>query len=208
MRMSILARTVAAAPRRLSQTVRSPSPTPCPRLPTACSPLLRSWKCAALALLCCTAGCSSFLSAGSAEIAGVAGATLASSVTTDAAVAAGIGLGAQAVGRSVLLYAQRKVHHAAQDRIADAAGGLDVGEVADWWTEHQAPLENDERGRVTVSRIISASGLHCKEIVFSVDAVVEEIARSGFYVAAVCRDGAKWRWASAEPATERWGSLQ
>jgi len=27
-------------------------------------------------------------------------------------------------------------------------------------------------------------------------------------VASVCRDGDKWKWASAEPATPRWGSLQ
>jgi hypothetical protein len=29
-----------------------------------------------------------------------------------------------------------------------------------------------------------------------------------FYTANVCLDGKQWKWASAEPATERWGSLQ
>ena len=28
------------------------------------------------------------------------------------------------------------------------------------------------------------------------------------HLIAVCRDGETWKWASAEPATERWGSLQ
>lgn len=171
-------------------------------------PFTVCWKYASLALLCGTAGCSSFLNAGSTEFAGVAGASLAGAVTTNAAVATGIGLGAQAVGRTVLQYSQRQVHRAAQDRIAEAAGGLEVGDVASWETEHQLPLEQNERGRVTVSRLISTSDLQCKEIVFSVDSAEDGSPRSGFYVAAVCRDGPKWKWASAEPATERWGALQ
>ena len=32
--------------------------------------------------------------------------------------------------------------------------------------------------------------------------------RSAFYVAMLCRDGAQWRWASAEPSTQRWSGLQ
>jgi hypothetical protein len=165
-------------------------------------------KIASLALLCGATGCSSFLNAGSAEVAGVAGATLATAVTTNAAVATGIGLGAQAMGRTALQYSQRRIHREAQDRIAEAAGDLAVGDVANWATGHQLPLEKDEQGRVTVSRLISTAGLQCKEIVFSVDTVVDGNPRSGFYVAAVCRDGPMWKWASAEPATERWGALQ
>ena len=61
---------------------------------------------------------------------------------------------------------------------------------------------------MTVSRVISVSQLECKEIIFSVDTVVEEAPQSAFYVAMVCRDGPAWKWASAEPATERWGGLQ
>jgi hypothetical protein len=29
-----------------------------------------------------------------------------------------------------------------------------------------------------------------------------------FYTVNVCQDGTTWRWASAEPATARWGGLQ
>jgi hypothetical protein len=63
---------------------------------------------------------------------------------------------------------------------------------------------------VTVSRMISTGALDCKEIVFSVDAEAtkDKPASSAFYVASICRDGNAWKWASAEPATERWGALQ
>ena len=44
------------------------------------------------------------------------------------------------------------------------------------------------KGRVTVSRVISAGTLDCKEIVFSVDtdAKKDQPAANSFYVAAVC----------------------
>jgi hypothetical protein len=29
-----------------------------------------------------------------------------------------------------------------------------------------------------------------------------------FYTATVCRDATQWKWATAEPATERWGAMQ
>jgi hypothetical protein len=168
--------------------------------------VLTRW--AGLVLACCTAGCSSLLNQGSAELAGVGGAAIAGAVTTDAALATGIGLGAQALGQAALQSAQRRVRRAAQDKIAEAAGELEPGAVASWDIDHGVQLEKDERGRVTVSRVISGGDLHCKEIVFSVDSVVEGNPHSGFYLAAICRDGARWKWASAEPATERWGSLQ
>jgi hypothetical protein len=160
------------------------------------------------AILSVTAGCGALVNTGSAEIAGIAGAGIASAVTDNGGVAAGIGLGVQAATRAGVLAAQRRVHRAAQDRIAQAAGPLNVGEVGHWKSEHRAPLERGEEGRVTVSRIISVSRLECKEVVFSVDTVRKETPQSAFFVAMVCRDGAQWKWASAEPSTERWGGLQ
>jgi hypothetical protein len=161
----------------------------------------------ALALSLAT-GCSSIVSTGSSELAGAAGAGLAGAVTDNGGVAAGIGLGVQAAARAGVLYWQRQVHRAAQERIAHAAGRLQVGEVAHWASEHRAPLERGEQGRVTVSRVISVTTLECKEVVFSVDAVSDKTPKSAFYVAMVCRDGAQWKWASAEPSTQRWGGLQ
>lgn len=155
-------------------------------------------------------GCSSFLREGTADLAGVGGAAIAGSVTDNAAVATGIGLGVRSAALAGLQYAQRKTHQQQQDLIAQIAGKLEPGAVATWQVSHKVPIEDDERGRVTVSRIISGQNLICKEIVFSVDTAAEASRKpqSDFYVATICRDAARWKWASAEPATERWGALQ
>ncbi|TDV32869.1 hypothetical protein C7405_112182 [Paraburkholderia caballeronis] len=155
-------------------------------------------------------GCSSLYSETATTGAGIAGAAVAAKVTNNAAVATGIGLGVVAAARAGVQYSERVVHRNTQDRIAQIAGPLDVGAVAPWSITHSMPIEDDEHGRVTVSRSISSGALDCKEIVFSVDhnATKDAAASSAFYVASICRDGSAWKWASAEPATERWGSLQ
>jgi hypothetical protein len=114
---------------------------------------------------------------------------------------------------------EKRVHKTEQDAIAQIAGPLPVGQVVHWSVTHSVPVEDDEQGELTVSRVIVTApasrppssqqdALDCKEIVFSVDTDEQNIPRRAFYTAAVCRDGQVWRWASAEPATERWGSLQ
>jgi hypothetical protein len=163
---------------------------------------------AAAAVALCSAGCSSLLSEGSATAAGVAGTAVAASVTKNAAAAAGIGLGVLAAAQSGVRALERNYHGHQQDLIAGIAGELPVGQVAPWHSEHAIQLEPDEAGRVTVSRVISATDLACKEIVFSVDHTEEAKTLSSFYVATICKDSAKWRWATAEPATARWGNLQ
>jgi hypothetical protein len=155
-------------------------------------------------------GCSSLYSESATAGAGIAGAAIAGSITNNAAVATGIGLGAVAAARAGVQYSERVIHRNTQDGIAQVAGPLDVGGVAPWSVTHSVPLEEDEHGRVTVSRTISSGALECKEIVFSVDkaATQKTPATNAFYVASICRDGSLWKWASAEPATERWGALQ
>ncbi|HDR9023230.1 TPA: hypothetical protein QDB09_003793 [Burkholderia vietnamiensis] len=165
---------------------------------------------AALAAAALLSGCNSLYSEGATASAGIAGAAIASKVTNNAAVATGIGLGAVAGARAGVQYTQRVAHRYTQEQIAKAAGPLEVGGVAPWSTHHSFPIEDDEQGRVTVSRMISVGPLDCKEIVFAVDtpAKADKAAQSAFYVAAICRDGPVWKWASAEPATGRWGALQ
>lgn len=155
-------------------------------------------------------GCTSLYSEGAVAGAGIGGAAIASAVTNNAAVATGIGLGAVAAARAGVQYSERVVHKNTQDGIAKIAGPLDVGAIAPWGVTHSVPIEDDEHGRVTVSRAISSGALDCKEIVFSVDRTATQNvpASSAFYVASICRDGDNWKWASAEPATERWGALQ
>jgi len=163
-----------------------------------------------LAASAALSGCNSLYTESAVAGAGIGGAAIAAKVTDNAAVATGIGLGAVAAARAGVQYTQRIVHRNTQNSIAQAAGPLDVGAIAPWSSTHSVPLESDEHGRVTVSRTISSGALDCKEIVFSVDqdATRDKPASSSFFVASVCLDGKNWKWASAEPATERWGALQ
>jgi hypothetical protein len=153
-------------------------------------------------------GCTSLLTEGTAAGAGAAGAAIAHGVTNNAGVTTGIGLGVQAGARAGVQYAERRVHETEQNNIAEVAGTLAVGSVGTWNVVHDIPIEADEHGRIAVSRVLSGEGFLCKEIVFSVDHTVEHGISSEFYTATVCRDGEHWKWATAEPATERWGSLQ
>ena len=154
------------------------------------------------------AGCGSLLGAGTETAAGVAGAAIATAATDNATVAAGIGLGVSAGARAGLQYAQRRVHRNAQNAVAEAAGALHPGRVGAWSVRHSVPIEADEQGEVVVTRVIGNGAFACREIVFSVDKEESGEPRRSFYTAMVCRDATRWRWASAEPATERWGSLQ
>ena len=158
-------------------------------------------------------GCASLVSEGTADVAGIAGAGAASAVTRSAAGAAAIGLGVRSLAAEGLKYAVRRVHRTEQDAIAAAAGPLPPGAAAPWSVSHSLPLEDDEAGQVAVSRAFGTGAFRCKEVVFSVDAVVKggtvrAVPQRSFYTAAVCQDGAAWRWASAEPAVARWGGLQ
>ena len=170
----------------------------------------RAWVAGiAVAFAVVSTGCSSLLAEGGAAGAGIAGGALASAVTDNAGVAAGIGIGVQAATRAGIQYGQRKIHGEAQQQIARVAGPLKSGQISDWQTVHALPLEPEEAGRVAVSRVISTGELDCKEIVFSVDrSAGEKLPASAFYIASICRSGGRWDWASAEPATARWGSLQ
>lgn len=171
---------------------------------------MMKWKLAGLALVCMMgSGCSALVAEGSSAGAAVAGGSLASAIGGNAGVAAGIGLGVQAAARAGVQYGQRTLHNDTQLRIASIAGPLGPGEVTAWETDGTLGLEPSEAGRVTVSRVISAEVLNCKEIVFSVDRSGKKaLPASAFYVAAICRNGDTWGWASAEPATARWGALQ
>ena len=159
-------------------------------------------------LLLGLSGCGSVLTEGTAAGAGVAGAGIASAVTKNGTVTAAIGLGVQAAAATGLGYVERTVHAEEQKRIAAAAGPLATGEVAQWSVNPSIPIEDDERGEVTVSRDISGAPLECKEIVFSVDRVQKKELSRQFFVTDICLDGSNWRWATAEPAVARWGSLQ
>jgi hypothetical protein len=116
-------------------------------------------------VIACTtlSGCSSLYTEGATASAGIAGAAIASKVTSNAAVASGIGLGVLAAAHAGVQYSERVMHTYTQDMIAGAAGPLAVGAVAPWVAVHTVPIEDDEKGRVTVSRAISTGTLDCKK---------------------------------------------
>jgi hypothetical protein len=161
-----------------------------------------------LACLGALSGCGSFLAASTSDVAGIAGAGVASAVTKSPAAATGIGLGIAAGANAGLQYVERDVHRAEQDRIAEAAGALTPGVVGHWSVTHRISIEADEHGDLVVTRLVGSTDFNCKEIVFSVDTMDKHTVNRAFYTATVCQDGAAWKWASAEPATARWGSLQ
>jgi hypothetical protein len=153
-------------------------------------------------------GCGSVLTASTSDIAGIAGAGIANAVTKSPAAATGIGLGVAAAANAGLEYVERDVHRAEQDQIAQAAGPLTPGVVGHWSVAHTVPIEDDEHGDLVVTRLVGAADFNCREIVFSVDTMEKQTLHRAFYTATVCQDGTVWKWASAEPATARWGSLQ
>src|SRR5262249_20335797 len=124
---------------------------------------------ATLALSVLLGGCTSLLTEGTSAGAGVAAAGISRGVTTNAGVITGIGLGVQAAARAGLQYTERKVHQGEQDHIAAVAGALPAGGVAKWQISHSIPIEADEHGDVTVSRVFGGANIACKEIVFSVE---------------------------------------
>ena len=154
------------------------------------------------------AGCGSLLTEGTATAAGIAGAGVAGAVTKNATVGAAIGLGVAAAANAGLLYVERRVHNQTQDDIAAIAGALPEGGVAPWSAHHAIPIERDQHGQVAVTRVIDGPDFACKEIVFSVDDGDGADRQRSFFTTYICRDGDKWRWATAEPATARWGALQ
>ncbi len=161
-----------------------------------------------LPVLFALAGCESVLTAGTADVAGIAGAGIAGSVSKSAAAATGIGLAVAAGANAGLQYAERRVHRTEQDSIAAAAGDLAPGTVGRWSVVHTLPVEADEHGDLVVTRAFDGADFACREIVFSVETQADHEVQRAFYTATVCRDGTRWKWASAEPATERWGTLQ
>ncbi len=159
------------------------------------------------------AGCGSLLTEGTSDTAGLAGGGIAGAVTSNATVGAAIGIGVKSAADFGLRYVERDVHRAEQDRIAEAAGALPEGGAGVWSVSHDIPIESDEHGALIVTHVFAArpdSGVNftCKDIVFSVDHGKGAQLRRAFYTATVCLDGTRWKWASAEPATARWGSLQ
>ncbi|AOJ11997.1 hypothetical protein [Burkholderia mayonis] len=155
----------------------------------------------ALVLAAATIGLSGCGSVGAASGALAGAAT--GLVTANPAVGIGVGIAVQAATNEAVNRTMKQLHKNQQDAIAQAAGGLAVGETRAWQVENRVPLENGE-GEVRVTRAFQTPLALCKEFAFS----VKDGARAEWYLASACQDTHGWQWASAEPAVERWGNLQ
>jgi surface antigen len=152
--------------------------------------------CGALALLC--AGCQSI-----GAFAGATAGVVSSAATANPAVGIGIGIAVQAATDEAISRTMRGLHQDQQDAMAAIAGETPIGTMREWRVKHLLPLENGQ-GRVLVLRNLDTPLTQCREFAFSVMADGAE----QWFIASACRQAQGWKWASAEPGTARWGSLQ
>ncbi|SDV50359.1 hypothetical protein [Chitinasiproducens palmae] len=145
------------------------------------------------------AGCKS-LSGFTGAAAGIAAGTFSS----NPAVGIGVGVTVQAATDELINRIFRNMQRDEQNRIALLASDLPIGEKRPWSIHHRIPF-HDERGTLQVVRDISTPLAQCREVLFSVD----DDAHSQWFLTPLCqRSDGVWKWAAAEPATDRWGSLQ
>ncbi|RAI58908.1 hypothetical protein DOO78_12295 [Roseicella frigidaeris] len=157
------------------------------------------------ALLLATAllgGCSSF-----GDLLGAATGTAAAAGSGNPALGVAIGVSTNAVANWGWRRLTRRWHTSEQEAIALAAGEAPIGEARPWQVRHTLPIGN-EQGEVRVLRVIETPLATCREILFSVEDGEGAGLTRRWYVTSLCRQETGWRWAAAEPATERWGSLQ
>ncbi len=139
--------------------------------------------------------------------AGAAAGIASGAATTNPAVGYGVSIGVAVVVDATTKYVLRIWHQAEQDQIAAQIGRMKPGDIEAWKIQHPVPYEN-EHGEIEVVRILASPLALCKEALFSVvDGEGDKQTRQWFVVTA-CRQGKTWKWAVAEPAVGRWGSLQ
>jgi hypothetical protein len=124
--------------------------------------------------------------------------------TANPLVGVAVGVGVHSAIDAAVSYALRKRQQAEQDAIAGEIATMKPGERRPWKIEHDIPIGN-EHGEVTVTRAFATRLTACKEVAFSVE---EGDTAPSLFTTAACYNGARWKWALAEPAVERWGALQ
>jgi hypothetical protein len=139
--------------------------------------------------------------------AGAAAGIATGTFTSNPAIGLGIGVAVQASTDAAIARYSRGRHQFEQDNIAAVVGPLEVGERRQWEVRHTIPIGN-ERGEAMVTRLIENPLTTCKEIAFTVVDGEGEKQKITAFTSAVCASGGGWKWASAEPAVTRWGSLQ
>jgi hypothetical protein len=117
------------------------------------------------------------------------------------------GVAVDAATNAGMKYYGRSRQNAEQNAIADAAATLPAGARAPWHIDHTIPI-GDEHGELEVTRVIANPLADCREIAFSVETGKDDKLKRDWYIATICHQKTRWKWASAEPAVPRWGYLQ
>jgi hypothetical protein len=146
-----------------------------------------------------------------ADLTGAVAGGTAALVSANPAVGYGVGIGVRAATSAGIRYAVRRRQQAAQDEVAAVIGSLAPGETRAWRIRHDIPIGN-ERGEVRLVRVLDNALAPCREALFSVAEGSAPDAPRQWFLTTACRQrdqaGDRWKWAAAEPATARWGSLQ
>lgn len=137
-----------------------------------------------------------------ADIAGVIAAASAGSASANPAVGIAVGIAVRAGVDQLEQYVSRKRVQGEQDAIADAAGSAPLGEPRAWEIRHTIPIGN-QHGRLAAVREFRTPLTTCREILFTIEGDDREV-----FTTTLCRGVARWSWAAAEPAVDRWGYLQ
>ena len=150
-------------------------------------------------------GCGS-IGAAAGAVAGVS----TGAVTSNPAIGFGVGIAVQAATDEAVNRLMKRLHSDQQIAIATTAGNLPIGETKPWSVKHTLPVENGH-GDVRVLREFSSALATCREFAFSVADGDKPDAHEDWFLAQACKgndESGGWKWASAEPAVERWGNLQ
>jgi hypothetical protein len=167
-------------------------------------------RCARLIALAALCAGVALTAGGCASIGAASGAAAAAATgifTANPAVGVGVGIAVQAATDEAVNRFMKNMHADQQELIAETAGRLPVGGFDIWRIKHQLPVENGH-GQVRVTRAFSNALTLCKEFVFSVQDGDAANAPEQWFTATTCQDQSGWKWATAEPAVERWGTLQ
>lgn len=153
------------------------------------------------------------LLSGCSTVGGLAGAVAGittGSFTSNPAIGVAVSVSVKAATDAGIKNLLRSLHQDEQDEIAALAGAMTPGEIRPWQVRHRIPYGNSQ-GEMQVTRVIDTPLARCKEVMFRVlegkAASPAGDAPQAWYAASVCRQDQRWKWAIAEPAVERWGSL-
>ena len=137
------------------------------------------------------------------ELVAAAAGGASGAATANPAVGIAVGVAVNSGIDAATNWIVRTRQRAEQDAIAAEVATMQIGERRPWKIEHDIPIGN-EHGEVEVTRVIANELTLCKELTFSVESKNE----AHLYTTQACQNGDHWKWALAEPAVERWGSLQ